>query len=171
MWAAFAKLSLAYIVRGLVMAGAVMAAIVEQDYEPGHPKRFDYDPNSPEAREWTRIHVHLKGERDFPVDHPKALDTKGNPNSIYWVGGVNPYEPQREAFTGRTPAQAAAVAAANAAASQQATETPARPALDGVKLNEALAAERKRLRVTTLSKAQYDAVLEKFTADTKESEE
>jgi hypothetical protein len=29
----------------------------EPDFPPGHPARFDYDPDSPEAQEWARKHV------------------------------------------------------------------------------------------------------------------
>src|SRR5436305_12698023 len=81
----------------------------EPDFPPGHPARFDYDPESREAREWARINVHPKGERDFPVGHPKALDTPGNTNARPVLAGVDPDHPEREAFTGRSPAQAAAL--------------------------------------------------------------
>jgi hypothetical protein len=97
---------------------------VEQDFAPGHPKRFDYDPKSPEAIEWARIHVHPKGERDFPVDHPKALDTPGNTNHLSWAPGVNPLHPELEEHTGATPEQAAGRAAYNKAIAAQAKETP-----------------------------------------------
>lgn len=83
-----------------------MATPQEPDYAPGHPARFDYDPDSPEAVEWRRKNVHPLGERDWPVDHPKAVDTPGNTNHLPVVPGVNPFNPEREAFTGRDPATA-----------------------------------------------------------------
>ena len=82
-----------------------MATPEEPDFPPGHPKRNDYNPRSPEAREWARLHIHPAGERDFPVGHPKALDTKGNLNHLPAVAGVDPLHPELEPFTGRTPEQ------------------------------------------------------------------
>lgn len=85
-----------------------MATPEERDFPKGHPKAFDYDPDSPEAIEWARKHIHPAGERDFPVDHPKAVDTEGNTNSVEIRAGVDPAHPELEPFTGRTPAQVAA---------------------------------------------------------------
>lgn len=96
----------------------------EEDFEQGHPKRFDYDPNSPEAIEWARKHVFPKGERDFPPDHPKAMDTPGNTNATEWRAGVDPAHPENEPFTGRTPEQAAAVHRFEAELSRKAKESP-----------------------------------------------
>jgi len=87
-----------------------MATPEEPDFPPGHPKRFDYNPRSPEAREWARLHIHPAGERDFPVGHPKAVDTKGNTNAVPVLPGVDPAHPELEAFTGHTPEQVAAEA-------------------------------------------------------------
>jgi len=80
----------------------------EPDFPPGHPARFDYDPRSPEAKQWAKKNIHPLGERDFPVGHPKAVDTPGSTNHIAVLPGVDPHHPALEAFTGRTPAQAAA---------------------------------------------------------------
>lgn len=102
-----------------------MATPQEPDFPPGHPARFDYNPASPEAKEWARIHVHPKGERDWPVDHPKAVDTQGNKNAQVIEPGVDPDHPELEAFTGRTPEQAAAVKAFNAELAKVAKESPA----------------------------------------------
>jgi hypothetical protein len=85
-----------------------MATPEEPDFPKGHPKRFDYDPKSPEAREWARLHIHPAGERDWPVGHPKAVDTKGNTNTVPVLPGVDPSHPELEAFTGRSPEQVAA---------------------------------------------------------------
>lgn len=82
-----------------------MATPQEPDFPVGHPKRFDYDPESPEAKEWARLHIHPAGERDFPVGHPKAVDTPGNMNHVPALPGVDPTHPELEAFTGRTPHQ------------------------------------------------------------------
>lgn len=60
----------------------------ERDLPLGHPSASDYDPHSPEAREWDRLHNHPAGERDFPLDHPGAAD---NPNR------VEPTHPQQTA--------------------------------------------------------------------------
>jgi hypothetical protein len=84
-----------------------MATPEEPDFPPGHPKRFDYNPKSAEAREWARLNIHPAGERDFPVGHPKALDTKGNTNHVPALAGVDPLHPELEPFTGRTPEQVA----------------------------------------------------------------
>lgn len=99
----------------------------EPDFPPGHPARGDYDPNSPVAKEWMRVHSSPLGERDFPVDSPFAVDTKGNLNREVVVNGINPAQPQLEQFTGRTPAVAAAVKAQQAALSAAAKPTPVRP--------------------------------------------
>ncbi len=80
----------------------------EPDFPPGHPKRFDYDPRSPEAKAWARKNIHPAGERDFPVGHPKAVDTKGNTNAVRIEPGVDPAHPELEPFSGRTPEQVAA---------------------------------------------------------------
>jgi hypothetical protein len=85
-----------------------MATPEEPDFPLGHPKRFDYNPRSFEAREWARRNIHPAGERDFPVGHPKALDTVGNTNHVPVLAGVDPAHPELEAFTGRTPEQVAA---------------------------------------------------------------
>ena len=77
----------------------------EPDFEPGHPGRCDYNPDSPEAKEWARKHYSPLGERDFPVDHPKALDTPGNTNAIPVRAGIDPAHPELQEFTGRTPKQ------------------------------------------------------------------
>lgn len=82
-----------------------MATPEEPDFPPGHPKRFDYDPRSPEAREWARLHIHPAGERDFPVGHPKAVDSKGNTNAVPVVAGVDPLHPELEPFSGHTQEQ------------------------------------------------------------------
>lgn len=95
----------------------------EQDYPVGHPARFDYDPKSPEAKEWHRRNTHPKGERDWPVDHPAAVDTKGNKNAIPVRAGVDPNNPELEAFTGRTPQQAAAVRKENQRMAKEARDS------------------------------------------------
>jgi hypothetical protein len=96
----------------------------EDDFQVGHPKRFDYDPASPEAKEWARKNVSPKGERDWPVDHPAALDTLGNTNSRVWRAGIDPLHPDREEFTGRTPEQAHAVRMLNEELARKAKESP-----------------------------------------------
>ena len=101
--------------------------VTEEDFPKGHPARFDYDPASPEAREWARKNINLKGERDFPVDHPKAVDTKGNTNHIPIRPGIDPLHPEREAFTGASPEVAAARRAVAAELAKQQAETPMLP--------------------------------------------
>lgn len=96
----------------------------EQDFPPGHPARFDYNPDSPEAKEWARKNVHPKGERDFPVDHPKAVDTPGNTNHVPVLAGVDPNHPELEAFTGRTPEVAERVREIQRRMSAAAKESP-----------------------------------------------
>jgi len=114
----------------------------EEDFPKGHPARFDYDPASPEAKEWARRNISLKGERDFPVGHPKAVDTPRNTNHVPIRPGIDPAHPELEAHTGRTPEQAAAVRAANAALAARQMETPM---LDDGRVNVAEIAERTAL--------------------------
>lgn len=87
-----------------------MATPEEPDFPPGHPKRFDYNARSAEAREWARLNIHPAGERDFPVGHPKALDTKDQSARMTFEAGINPAHPELEPFSGRTPEQVAAYA-------------------------------------------------------------
>ena len=98
----------------------------EPDFPPGHPARFDYDPDSPEAQEWARKHVWLPGERDWPVGHPAAVDTPGNKNAIVHQPGVDPAHPELEAFTGRTPAHVEARKRVQAELAQKQMPSPER---------------------------------------------
>jgi|SRR5215472_14171545 len=102
-----------------------MPAPQEPDFPPGHPARSDYDPASPEAQAWARKYISLKGERDFAVDHPKALDTPGNQNHVPVLPGIDPAHPELEPFTGHTPEQAAALRALYQVQAESAQETPA----------------------------------------------
>lgn len=131
----------------------------EQDFPPGHPGRFDYDPNSAEAAEWARKNVTGLGERDFPIDHPKAADTAGNLNHLEWAPGVDPHNPHREPFTGRTPEQAAGVAKLSALASAAAKESPVLQPLDAVEVANALNAKRKEVGRDLLTPEEYSAVI------------
>jgi len=100
----------------------------EQDFPPGHPARHDYAPDSPAAKEWTRLNLHPLGERDFPVDHKKAVDTPGNTNHLEWLPGVDPHHPELEPFTGREPHVAARTKEINAEMAKAAKEsTPQQP--------------------------------------------
>jgi hypothetical protein len=98
----------------------------EQDFPEGHPKRFDYDPASPAAKEWAREHVFTRGEPAYPRSHPTYGGEKNARNLISWQAGVDPFNPHLEAFTGRTPEHAEAVRAHEAELSRQAQESPAR---------------------------------------------
>lgn len=100
-----------------------MAIREEEDHPEGHPGRFDYNPDSPAAKAWARKHVHPKGERDFPVDHPKALDTPGNDNHLVYASGVDPSHPELEAHTGRDPKTAKRIAQLNAERAKAARES------------------------------------------------
>lgn len=131
----------------------------EEDFPKGHPARSDYDPNSPEALEWVRHNVSPLGDRDFPVDHPKANDTPGNTNVLTWPAGVDPHNPHREPFTGRTPEQAAGVAAMSAIASAVAKESPVVKPLDAFEVATAMNARRKELGVDVLSPDEYSRVM------------
>lgn len=131
----------------------------ERDFPPGHPAAADFDPNSPEAMEWVRQNVHPFGERDFPPDHIKAADTAGNTNTMVWSAGVDPHNPHREPFTGRTPEQAAAVAAMSAIASAAAEESPVLKPLDAIEVAAALNAKRKEVGRDILTPDEYSSVL------------
>ena len=150
--------------------GDVMAKMAEDDFEAGHPARCDYDPESPAAKEWARRHVSLKGERDFAVDHPAALDTPGNLNHIEWSAGVDPFHPEREAFTGRNPAQAAAARQAAQAAAVAAKPTPARKPLDAHQVLEAYHKRLMELGIDDPTEEQYEKILRDINAQPTESE-
>jgi len=139
--------------------GRAAVVNVEPDFPPGHPARCDYDPDSPEAEEWARQHVAPFGERDFTVDHPKAADTAGNTNHLRWAAGVDPYNPHLEPFTGRTPKQAAGVAALSAIASARAEESPVLQPLDAIAVADALNKKRKELGRDMLTPDEYSAVV------------
>jgi hypothetical protein len=96
----------------------------EPDFEPGHPARGDYDPTSPEAIAWALARYSPLGDRDFPMGHPKAVDTPGNQNHIPALPGVNPDCPELEPFSGRTPAQVAAHLSLQQYLAKSAKETP-----------------------------------------------
>ena len=103
-----------------------MATPQEPDFPPGHPARFDYDPASPEAKAWARLHFAPKGERDYPVGHGKAVDTPGNQNAVPVLPGIDPAHPELQAFTGRTPAQVAALDQLNRELAAVVPESPVR---------------------------------------------
>jgi len=136
-----------------------MTAIVEDDYPKGHPARCDYDPASPEAREWARLNIHPRGERDFPVGHPKAVDTPGNTNATVWVAGVDPKHTELEAFSGRTPAQVEGLRAVYAERAALAQPTPVRKPIDAHAFNSAYQAKCEQLGVRELSIQQYNELL------------
>jgi len=131
----------------------------EEDFPPGHPGRSDFNPNSPEAIEWARKNVAAFGQRDFPVDHPKASDTPGNLNALEWHSGVDPHNPHREPHTGRTPEQAAAVAAMSAVASARAKESPVTQPLDAAEVNAALDVKRREVGRDILTADEYSEVI------------
>ena len=132
---------------------------IERDFPPGHPAASDYDPASPEAIEWARKNVAPLGQRDFPVDHPKAVDTPGNTNALQWEAGVDPHNPHREPHTGRTPEQAAGVASMTAIASARAKESPVTQPLDATEVNAALDKKRQELGRDLLTPDEYSEVI------------
>jgi len=136
-----------------------MSPQLEYDFPPGHPGRSDYDPTSPEAIEWARIHVSPLGARDFPVGHPKALDTPGNLNHIVVEAGVDPLNPHREAHTGRTPEQVAGIAELSRLASEAAKESPVTLPLDAAVVNSALDSKRVELGRDLLTEEEYSGVI------------
>lgn len=137
---------------------------LEEDFPPGHPGRSDYDPESPVAKEWARQNVQPLGERDFPPDHPRALDTPGNLNHLPTLAGVDPLNPHREAFTGRTPVQAAGVRALSEAASQEAKESPVVQPIDASVVNKMLDDKRNELQRDQLTPEEYAGVLRDYHA-------
>ncbi len=131
----------------------------EQDFPAGHPARFDFDPNSREAVEWARKNIAPLGERDFAIDHPKAADTPGNTNTLEWTAGVDPHNPHREPFTGRTATQAAGVARLSALASAAAKDSPVLQPLNAIEVANALNAKRKEVGRDLLSPDEYSEVI------------
>jgi hypothetical protein len=102
-----------------------MAQAKEQDFPPGHPARFDYDPKSADAIEWSRQNQFPEGEPAYLPDHPAAGAHENPRNAVEWRAGVDPERPDHEAFTGRSPVYAAAVAEHNAELAKRAKESPA----------------------------------------------
>lgn len=143
------------------MAGPLQ---IEEDFPKGHPARADFDPESAAAKEWARQNVHPIGERDFPVDHPKALDTPGNMNHLPVTAGVDPLNPHREPFTGRTPAQAAAVRKLSEAASAAAVASPVTQPIDAAVVNRLLDLKRGELQRDLLTPDEYQSVLRDYHA-------
>lgn len=141
-----------------------MEKLLERDFPKGHPAAADYDPESPEAKEWARKNVSPLGARDFPVDHPKALDTPGNLNHLPVTAGVDPLNPHREPFTGRTPAQAAAVRNLSAQASQAAKDSPATQPIDAFVVNRMLNNKRQEVGRDMLTPEEYQGVLRDYHA-------
>ncbi len=138
---------------------------IEEDFPKGHPARGDYDPKSAEAIEWARKNVSPLGQRDFPVDHPKAADTPGNLNAVEWRTGINPHNPHLEAFTARTPEQAASVKALSEVASKAAVESPVYQPLDAFAVSEAMNKKRKALGRDILTEAEHSEVLAELYAN------
>jgi hypothetical protein len=120
----------------------MVAANHEDDFPKGHPARFDYDPASPEAKEWARRNISPKGERAFPVDHVKAPDSKVNDCATVWRPGVDPAHPEKEEFTGASPEVAAARRAFHTQLAKAAQETPM---LEDGRVNVAAVAEKTAL--------------------------
>jgi hypothetical protein len=139
-------------------------AQIEEDFPKGHPARHDWDPESPEAKEWARLHVAPLGERDFPPDHPKAADTPGNLNHLPSIAGVDPLNPHREAHTGRTPAQAAAVQALSEMASRAAKESPVLQPIDARVVNRMLDRKRDEVGRDQLTPEEYAGVMRDYHA-------
>ncbi len=137
---------------------------IEQDFEPGHPGRYDFDPESTEAKEWARKNVHPLGERDFPVDHAKAVDTPGNLNHLPVTAGVDPLNPQREPFTGRSPAQVAGIRKLSEIASQAAKESPVVQPIDAAVVNRMLDNKRTEVGRDLLTPEEYQSVLRDYHA-------
>lgn len=137
-------------------------ARAEEAFPPGHPGRHDYDPESPAAKEWARKNVHPLGERDFPVDHPAAADTPGNLNHVAWAPGVDPFNPHREAHTGRTPAQVEGLRKLSEQASRQAKESPVTYPVDAAVLNAMLDNKRKEVGRDLLTNDEYQSVVRDY---------
>lgn len=141
-----------------------MSPQIERDFPPGHPAASDYNPESADAKEWARKNVAPLGERDFPVDHPKALDTPGSLNHLPSIAGVDPLNPHREQFTGRTPAQAAAVRELSLFASKAAVASPAALPADAQVVNRMLDQKRQDLGRDLLTPEEYQGVLRDYHA-------
>lgn len=134
-------------------------AQTERDFPIGHPLAIDTVIGSPEHKAWLGQFDTSLGESDFPLGHPARVDTPGNLNHLEWRAGVDPMNAQMEAFTGRTPDQARAIANYNATASKQAKETAAVPPVDAQAANDALEQRRKELGVFFLTADQTKEVL------------
>lgn len=133
--------------------------MAERDFPVGHPKAADTVLGSPEHVAWAERHKFEENIRDFPPGHPKAADTPGNLNHVVWEPGADPHNPHVETFTGLQPDVAAARRAWDRAEATGAHESPVLEPIDADVANAALAQERKRLKVDTLTAEQHAAVL------------
>jgi hypothetical protein len=135
---------------------------IERDFPIGHPAASDTVIGSAEHHAWLEQHKWVENQRDFPPGHPKAVDTPGNLNSLAWPAGIDPLNPHLEEHTGLTPDKAAAVKEWNLQQAELAKESAALLAIDANVANAALAEERARLEVDTLTAEQHAAVLERL---------
>jgi hypothetical protein len=73
----------------------------EEALPKGHPSRFDYDPESTEAKAWDaaqRAKMHNLGT---PPGY--TFDPEKPHGGLIWELGVDPFRPDHEPFTGRPP--------------------------------------------------------------------
>jgi hypothetical protein len=116
---------------------------LERDFPKGHPKAVDYVPGSPEAIEWARVNIHPVGQRDFPVDHVKACDSKNTDTTLEWKPGIDPRHPELEEHTGAAPKVAKARRDAYLAQLPRVKETPT---LEDGRVNVAKVAEENAVK-------------------------
>jgi anti-sigma factor RsiW len=89
---------------------------------------------------------------------------------LTWEAGEDPHNPQLEPHTGRTPKQAAGVAALSAIASAAAAESPVLQPIDAGEVNAALDAKRQELHRDTLTPEEYSEVLAKIQSKPRTAE-
>lgn len=142
-------------------------AQVERDFPVGHPKAADTVLGSSEHVRWVEQHKFLENARDFPPGHPKAADTAGNLNHVGWTAGEDPHNPHLEPFTGLQPERAAAKHQWERDEAAGAHESPVLEPIDADIANAALAAERKALKVDSLTADQHTAVLARLQSGSK----
>jgi hypothetical protein len=134
-------------------------AQIERDFPVGHPAAVDTVIGSKDHQSWLRSQQWLENQRDFPPGHAKAADTSGNTNHVEWPAGVDPLNPHQEPFTGLMPERAAAVRDWNLKQAELAKESTALKPVDAAVAEAALAEQRARLKVDTLTAEQHAAVL------------
>jgi hypothetical protein len=71
----------------------------EEALPKGHPGRFDYDPQSEDAKAWHATQRAKEHNLGTPPGY--TFDPERPHGGLHWELGVDPFHPEHEPFTGR----------------------------------------------------------------------